>query len=44
MDRDMYDLKNCYINSNTFIIANSTPVLSHKFHLVGILMDAIELV
>ena len=40
----MFELKNCYINSDTFIIASSTSIPSNVLHLVGIVMDAIELV
>ena len=40
----MYELKNCYINSNTFIIASSTPIVTAVFDFVAVVMDAIELV
>ena len=44
MERAMFELKNCYINSNTFIIASSTPIITTEFHFIGVVMDAIELV
>ena len=44
LERAMFELKNCNINSNTFIIASSTSIPTNYFHLVGVVMDPIELV
>ena len=43
-ERAIYELKNCYINSDTFIMASSTDIAENWFELVGILMDPIEFV
>ena len=45
-ERGMFELKDCYINSDTFIIASSPsiPNTASVYQLVGIVMDAIELV
>ena len=43
-ERAIYELKNCYINSDTFIMASSTDIAENIFQLVGILMDPIEFV
>ena len=43
-ERAIYELKNCYINSDTFIMASSTDIETSIFHLVAILMDPIEFV
>ena len=40
----MFELKNCYMNSNTFIMASSTDITDYRFELVGIVMDPIEFV